>query len=94
MSSYFKAKNLTELCNLMGLPKSEAPKIKIRLELAKAIKKQIAKSNLTHVEASEKTKIGRTVITSIVNGNLDKISTDRLMDIALSLGIRIHLEVA
>lgn len=94
MKKYFKANNLSELCNIMGLPQSEAPKIKVRIELAKAIRKSMEKNNLTHAEASKKTQIGRTVITAIVNGNLDKISTDRLMDIAISLGVRFNFKVA
>ena len=94
MKSYFEAKNLAELCNLMGLPESESPKLQIRLDLAKAIRRIIEKKALTHVKASEKTGMGRTVITAIMNGNLDKISTDRLIDIAQALGLKLHLKVA
>ena len=94
MKSYFEAKNLAELCRLMGLPESEAPKLQIRLDLAKAIRRTIEKKDLTHIKASEKTGMGRTVITAIMNGNLDKISTDRLIDIAQALGLKLHLKVA
>ncbi|MGE0631424.1 MAG: helix-turn-helix domain-containing protein [Pseudobdellovibrionaceae bacterium] len=94
MKSYFEAKNLNELCALMGLPESEAPKLRMRLDLAKAIRRVIEKKHLTHVQASEKTGVGRTVITAIMNGNLDKISTDRLIDIAQALGLRLQLKVA
>jgi predicted XRE-type DNA-binding protein len=62
--------------------------------LAKAIRKTIEKKELTHAQASVKTGIGRTVITAIMNGNLDKISTDRLIDIAQALGLKLHLKVA
>ena len=94
MKSYFEAKNLTELCNLMGLPESEAPRLQIRLDLAKAIRRTVEKKSFTHVQASAKTGIGRTVITAIMNGHLDKISTDRLIDIAQALGLKLHLKVA
>ena len=94
MKSYFEAKNLEELCALMGLPKTEAPKLRIRLDLAKAIRHSVEKKSLTHAEASSKTGVGRTVITAIMNGNLDKISTDRLIDIAQALGLKLHLKVA
>jgi predicted XRE-type DNA-binding protein len=94
MTSYFEAKNIEELCSLMGLPESEAPKIKIRLGLAKAIRRAVEKKELTHVEASEKAGVGPTVMTAIMNGNLDKISTDRLIDIAQALGLRLQLKVA
>ena len=94
MKSYFEAKNLAELCTLMGLPESEAPKLRIRLDLAKAIRRTLEKKDMTHAVASKKTGIGRTVITAIMNGNLDKISTDRLIDIAQALGLKLHLKVA
>ena len=94
MKSYFEAKNLQELCTLMGLPESEAPKLRIRLDLAKGIRRAIEKKSFTHAEAAQETGIGRTVITAIMNGNLNKISTDRLIDIAQALGLRLHLKVA
>lgn len=94
MKNYFEAKNITELVELLGLPKSQAPKIEMRLELAQAIRKTIEKQKLTHAEAAKKAKVGRTVITAIANGNLQSISTDRLIDVAQSLGLRIHMKVA
>lgn len=94
MKSYFEAKNLEDLCILMGLPESEAPKLKIRLELAKAIRRVIEKKDLTHAQASTKAGVGRTVMAAIMNGNLDKISTDRLIDIAQALGLKLQLRVA
>lgn len=94
MKSYFEAKNLDELCVLLGLPETEAPKLRIRLDLAKAIRRTIEKKRMTHQAASIKTGVGRTVITAIMSGNLDKISTDRLMDIAQALGLKLQLKVA
>lgn len=94
MKSYFEAKNIEDLCSLMGLPESEAPKLKIRLELAKAIRRVVEKKDLTHIEASVEAGVGRTVMTAILNGNLDKISTDRLIDIAQALGLSLQLKVA
>ena len=94
MKSYLEVKNAKELCKLLGLPVSEAPKIEMRTQLVIAIKRSIERQKLTHAQASAKTGIGRTVITAIVNGNLDKISTDRLIDVAQGLGLKLHLRVA
>ncbi len=94
MKSYLEAKNPEELCRLLGLPRSEAPKIKIRTQLVLAIKSIIEKQKLTHAEAAKLTNVGRTVITAIVNGNLNRISTDRLIDVALHLGLKIQMKVA
>jgi predicted XRE-type DNA-binding protein len=91
---YFEAKNTKELCRLLGLSETEAPKVEMRRELVVAIKNTINKQNLTHELAAKEANVGRTVITAVVNGNLQKMSTDRLLDIATGLGIRVKLKVA
>jgi predicted XRE-type DNA-binding protein len=94
MKNYFEAKNTKELCKLLGLPASAAAKIEIRVELASAIRKELERLELTHIQAAKKTGIGRTVITAIMNGNLKSISTDRLIDVAQGLGLKVELRVA
>jgi predicted XRE-type DNA-binding protein len=94
MKTFFEAKNSKELCKLLDLPESDAHKIELRTDLVVAIKKFIERNRLTHMQVAEKTGIGRTVITAVVNGNLKRISTDRLLDIAHGLGLRVHLKVA
>ena len=94
MKSYLEAKNARELCKVLGLPASEAPKIEMRTQLVVAIKRAIERGKLTHQEAAKKTDVGRTIITAIVNGNLESISTDRLIDVAQGLGIKMQLKVA
>jgi predicted XRE-type DNA-binding protein len=41
---------------------------------------------LTHEQAAEIAEVGRTIITAIVNGNIGKISTDQLIEVADRLG--------
>lgn len=91
---YFEAKNTKQLCKLLGLPESEAQKIEIRRDLVIAIKQRIEKNGWTHAEAAEEAEVGRTVITAIMNGNLEKISTDRLIDIAQNLDLKLQLKIA
>ena len=94
MKSYLEAKSAKELCRLMGLPESEAPKVEMRTQLVVAIKRAIEKQKLTQAQAAVKADVGRTVITAIVNGNLHRISTDRLIDVAQNLGLKVQLKVA
>jgi len=91
---YVEAKSVQDICEMLHLPKSEAPRISVKVGIAVAIRKKIEKLHLTQVEAAKKTGIGRTVITAIVNGNLARISTDRLIDVAQGLGLRVQLKVA
>lgn len=91
---YVEAKNAKEICKILNLPLSEVPKIEIRTQLVVAIKRVIERNNLTHVQAAKQAGVGRTVITAIMNGNLGSISTDRLIDVAHSLGLKVQLKVA
>lgn len=94
MNSKVDVKNLEDLCSLLGLPEAEVPKLRLRLEIVNGIRATIKKQNLTHQEAATKCGVGRTVITAVVNGNLNRISTDRLIDIAQGLGLSLLLKVA
>lgn len=94
MKNYTEAKNVRELAKVLGLPKGEAAKIEMRANLVVAIRKTVEKKRLTHVEAAKQAGVGRTVVTAILNGNTNHVSTDRLIDIAQSLGLRVTLRVA
>lgn len=94
MKSNKDANTLEDLASLLGLPQAEVGKLRIRLEIVHGIRSVIKKNNLTHLEAANISGVGRTVITAVLNGNLDKISTDRLIDIAQSLGLTLHLKIA
>ena len=94
MKPYIEAKNSKEICKMLRLPLSEAPKIEIRVQLVTAIRRAIERGKLTQTQAAAKADVGRTVITAIMNGNLESISTDRLIDIAHNLGLRVQLKVA
>lgn len=93
-NEYFEAKTTKELCKILGVSSKEAAKIEMRRDLVIAIKRVIEIKGWTHEAASEKAGVGRTVITAIMNGNLEKISTDRLIDIGHNLGLKIKLKVA
>ena len=80
--NFLEVKGAKELCKAFRLSESEAAKMEMRRNLLIAIKKCIKKNKWTHAKAAQEAGVGRTVITAIVNGHLEKISTDRLIDIA------------
>ena len=91
---FFKIKTPEQLYKKLGIPRYEAEKIVMRRNLVIAITNCIEKNNWTHEVAASKAQVGRTVITAIVNGNLEKISTDRLIDISQKIGLHVTLKVA
>lgn len=58
----------------------------LRLRLSLAIKRAIEENDLTHADAALRARTPRTSITAIVNGNLERVSIDRLVSIASRLG--------
>lgn len=94
MKNYTEAKNLKELTEVLGLPKSEGAKIEMRTNLVIAIRRVVEKKGWTHAEAAKRAGVGRTVITALLNGNTTHVSTDRLIDIAQNLGLTVTLKVA
>ena len=91
---FFEAKSTKQLCKILGVSDAEASKIEIRRHLVVSIKRAVEENCWTHVEAAREAGVGRTVMTAILNGNLEKISTDRLIDIAHRVGLRLTLKVA
>lgn len=89
---YVEIENVAELCKVLGLPKSQAARVGIRRDLVLAIHNKIKSKKLTHIKAAELAGVGRTVITAIVNGNIGKISTDKLIDVAHSLGLNVPIK--
>lgn len=61
----------------------------LRLRLSLAIKRAIEERGLTHADAALIARTPRTSITAIANGNLERVSMDRLVIIAHRLGVRI-----
>ena len=91
---FFEAKSTKQLCKILGISESEAGKIEMRRNLLISIKRTVEKNGWTHAVAAEEAGVGRTVITAILNGNLEKISTDRLIDIAHRVGLKLRLKVS
>ncbi len=93
-ASYVTVRNLKELCSTLGVPVQEEPRVRMQVELVRAVRKVISERGLTHAEAARIAGVGRTVITAVANGNLDGISLDRLVNIACRFGLRPSVKVA
>jgi predicted XRE-type DNA-binding protein len=91
---FIEITNVDQLCKVLGLPKSQAARIEIRRDLVIAIDHRIKLRKMTHEQAAKVAGVGRTVITAIVNGNIGKMSTDRLIEVADRLGLDVHIQVA
>ena len=67
---------------------------RMRDAIATGIKDIIKRNGYTHACAAERTGFGRTVVTAVVNDNLDKISTERLLKMGSRIGLKITVQIS
>jgi predicted XRE-type DNA-binding protein len=88
------AKNALELTKVLGLKAADAYEWEVQANLLTKLREVVTKSKLTHEQVAKKAGTSRTRITSILNANLDHVSTDLLIRILGSLGYEVNVSVS
>lgn len=81
-------RNAYELAELLGLSPADAVEMEVRSELNDKIIEIVKKHNLTHAQVAKLAGTSRTRITAILNRNTHQVSTDLLIRVLGSLGVR------
>ena len=82
------ARNAHELARALDLAEADRQTMEIQMEIAEEIMREVDRQGLTHAALARLAGTSRTRITAILNGNLEQVSTDLLLRILASLGIR------
>lgn len=85
------ARNSRELAQLLGLSGADRATIEVQLNLAERILLEVRRGGLTHAHLARIAGTSRPRVTSILNGNLDGVSTDLLLRILAALGVRVQV---
>jgi predicted XRE-type DNA-binding protein len=85
------ARNSKELADVLGLTDADRAAIEIQLEMAEQIGVEVRRLGMTHAQLAHLAGASRPRVTSILNGNLDGVSTDLLLRILAALGVRVRL---
>lgn len=83
------ARTPEELAEALYLSPAEAQAWRFRRDLSTRIAQEVARQKLTHAQAAKLAGTSRSRMTAIVNGGLVDISTDLLLRILASLGVRV-----
>lgn len=86
------ARNAKELAALLGLTPADGLEIEIRSELNDKIIEVVKKRGLTHDQVARLAHTSRTRVTAILNRNTQDISTDLMLRVLASLGIRAKVQ--
>ena len=87
------ASNASELARALGMKPAAGHRWELRSQLVSKIAEIVEKEGLTHAELAHRVKTSRTRVTSILNRNIDDVSTDLLLRILESLGYRISISI-
>jgi predicted XRE-type DNA-binding protein len=87
------ARDAKELAKVLGLKAQDAYEWEVQANLLAKLREVVNRSKLTHEQVAKKAGTSRTRITSILNANLDHVSTDLLIRIFGSLGYEVSVSV-
>lgn len=82
------------LATALGLGAAEAQEWQVQFSLLKKLRRIVRERALTHAEVAARGGSSRTRVTSILNGNLDGVSTDLLIRLLHALGYRVKVSVS
>ena len=85
------ARTAAELAEILGLTPADAQEWEIRGQLADRIAQEVKRRKLTHAQAAKLAGTSRSRMTAIINGGLPGISTDLLLRVLASFGVRAKL---
>ena len=86
------ARNAKELAKVLGLAPAEGMEIEFRSDLVEKIIDVVRKKELTHADVARLAHTSRTRVTAILNCNTHDISTDLMLRVLASLGVKVKLQ--
>ena len=88
------AKTPETLARTLGLSGVEAQEWQVQHALLRKLRQIVSDEGLTHSVVAQRGGSSRTRVTSILNGNLDNVSSDLLIRLVGSLGYRVRISVS
>jgi predicted XRE-type DNA-binding protein len=86
------ARDAKELAKVLGLSPAEGMEIEFRSDLNDMIIEVVGKKGLTHSDVARMAHTSRTRVTAILNRNTHDISTDLMLRVLGSLGVKAKIQ--
>ena len=87
------ARTPEDLPDTLGLPRAAAEEWQFQYVLLARLKEITRRQKLTHLEIAKRAGTSRTRVTSILNNDLEHVSSDLMIRILASLGYRVRVSV-
>ena len=87
-TKWLVARTAEELAEILDISLSDVHEWDFQIQLARRIAQEVKRRKLTHAQAAKLAGTSRSRMTAIVNGGLPGVSTDLLLRILASFGLR------
>jgi predicted XRE-type DNA-binding protein len=87
------AQSPEEIAKAVGLTAAESKEWQVQYALLKRLQQVVREEGLTHGEVARRGGSSRTRVTAVLNGNLEKASSDLLIRLLGALGYRVKVSV-
>jgi predicted XRE-type DNA-binding protein len=87
------ARSPEDIAKAIGLTGADSKEWQVQYALLKHLQHVVRDEGLTHAEVARRGGSSRTRVTAILNGNLDKVSSDLLIRLLGALGYRVKVSV-
>jgi predicted XRE-type DNA-binding protein len=87
------ARTPEDIADALGLPSVAAEEWQFQHDLVARLKEIARRHKLTHLEIARRAGTSRTRITSILNDDIEHVSSDLMIRILASLGYRVKVSV-
>ena len=87
------ARSPEEIAKAIGLTDADSKEWQVQYALLRRLQQVVHKEGWTHAEVARRGGSSRTRVTAILNGNLDKVSSDLLIRLLGALGYRVKVSI-
>ena len=77
----------------LDIPKSRAVEAQIKAKLIAAIVAEVGRRHVTHAQLAARSDLGRSTVTGILSGSLQKVSLGRVLRLVEAAGLEAEVRV-
>ncbi len=88
-----KKLSATKLAEELDIPKSRAVEAQMKAKLVAAVVAEVRRRRLTHAWLAERSGLGRTTVTGILSGSLQRVSLGRVLRLVEAAGLEADVRV-
>lgn len=83
----------TRLAEDLGISESRAMEATVKAQLISAVLDEVERAGITHAELARRSGLGRSTVTGILSGSLQRVTIDRVLRLVAAAGLEAHVKV-